>query len=96
MKIDVDQRKIAATVAVDGTPDAIDYDPLHDYVVATLGGAKELASVDVKTLKVVGTVKLPGSPELMAMDGKGRGVDPPAHAFVKSNVGGLNAELNAR
>jgi len=68
LEIDVDARKVLATIPVDGSPDAIDYDPVHDYVVVCLGGAKKLAAIDRKTLKVVGTVSLPGAPELMTID----------------------------
>src|SRR5205823_14987712 len=79
LEIDVDARKVLATIPVDGSPDAIDYDPVHDYVVVCLGGAKKLAAIDRKTLKVVGTVSLPGAHELMT-------IDPQAgHAFVAIN-----------
>ena len=57
LEIDVDARKVLATIPVDGSPDAIDYDPVHDYVVVCLGGAKKLAAIDLGSLQVTSIYK---------------------------------------
>lgn len=59
---------IVKTIQVGGSPDAIDYDPVHDSVVVSLGSGKAVVFVDRTTYKELGRVTLPGKPELMAVD----------------------------
>ena len=52
-----------------GNPDAILLDPLNDAVVVTQSGpSPTLVFIDRPTHKVLGSLKLPGAPELMAID----------------------------
>ncbi len=69
--VDTKAMTVLARIQVNGSPDAIDYDPVHDAAVVASGGAKELTMIDRTTRKVTATVKLPGAPELMTMDTKG-------------------------
>jgi YVTN family beta-propeller protein len=69
----------AATLVVDARvptggakPDAIAADPATGRVFVGLAGSDALAVIDPATRKVVSTISLPGNPELMAPDGKGR------------------------
>jgi len=59
---------VVKTIQVGGVPDAIDYDPVHDAVVVSLGSGRAVAFIDRMTYKEVGRVTLPGKPELMAVD----------------------------
>ncbi len=67
--IDTRAMKVLARISVNGTPDAIDYDPVHDTAVVASGG--ELTLIDRATRKITATVKLPGSAELLTVDPKG-------------------------
>ena len=61
---------VVKTIQVGGSPDAIDYDPVHDSVVVSLGSGKAVAFIDRTTYAELGRVTLPGKPELMAVDRK--------------------------
>jgi DNA-binding beta-propeller fold protein YncE len=64
--VDVGGLKLSKTLTVSGTPDAIQYDRVHDVILAGVSGAKtEVAFIDPKTQTVTGTVEVPGKPELM-------------------------------
>lgn len=52
-----------------GNPDAMVYDPLNDAVVlGQTGPSPNLAFIDRTSHKLIGSLKLPSSPELMAID----------------------------
>jgi YVTN family beta-propeller protein len=59
---------VVKTIQVGGSPDAIDYDPVHDSVAVSLGSGKAVVFIDRTTYKELGRVALPGKPELMAVD----------------------------
>lgn len=66
--VDVSNLKIQATIKVGSTSaDAIAYDAVDGLVVVSID-TDSLAFVDEKTRKVAGKIKLPGKPELMAVD----------------------------
>ncbi len=65
--VDVKLLKILATIKVGTGADAIEYDPVHGLVIVSING-DSLAFVDEKTRTVTGQLKLPGKPELMAID----------------------------
>jgi DNA-binding beta-propeller fold protein YncE len=66
--VDVPSRKIVKELAVGKSPDAIEYDPVHDLVLVALAGDKKLAFIDPAGQKLIGTLDLPGAPELMDVD----------------------------
>jgi YVTN family beta-propeller protein len=65
--VDVKALKILATIKMGTGADAIDYDPVHGLVIVSING-DSLGFIDEKTRKETGTLKLPGKPELMAID----------------------------
>jgi len=65
--------KVIKRVKTTGTdPDAILYDPSTNRVFAFNGHGTSVTAIDAKTNKVVGKVKLSGSPEFGVSDFKGR------------------------
>src|SRR5207247_9449514 len=52
------------------SPDAIEYDPAHDVILVALAADKKVAFIDPTTQVVVGTMALPGAPELMDINEK--------------------------
>ena len=73
--VDVAKLKITDEILTPvGNPDAILFDPLNNQVVvAQSGPSPNLAFIDVATHKVLGSLKLAASPDLMAIDtGAGR------------------------
>jgi DNA-binding beta-propeller fold protein YncE len=67
--VDVSGLKILKSLTVGVAPDAIEYDPVHDLILAGIFGPKaEVAFIDPKTQAVIGTMPLPGKPELMAVN----------------------------
>jgi YVTN family beta-propeller protein len=71
--IDVSKLQITAEIKTPlGNPDAMVYDPTNDaIVVGQTGPAPNLAFIDGTSHKVLGSLKLPSSPELMAIDPQG-------------------------
>ncbi len=65
--VDVKALKILATIPLGTGADALDYDPVHSLVVVSINGTS-LGFIDEKTRKKTGELKLPGKPELMAID----------------------------
>ena len=65
--IDVKLLKVLDNIKMGTSADAIDYDPVHGLIIVSLDSAS-LGFIDEKTRKQTGTLKLPGKPELMAMD----------------------------
>jgi DNA-binding beta-propeller fold protein YncE len=64
--VDVGGLKLSKTLTVSGIPDAIQYDRVHDVILVGLSGAKpEVAFIDPKSQTVIGTLEVPGKPELM-------------------------------
>jgi len=68
--VDVPGLKLIKTLDLGGSPDAIEYDPIHDIVLVGLASDKKVAFVDATAVTLLGTMSLPGSPELMAVDQK--------------------------
>jgi DNA-binding beta-propeller fold protein YncE len=68
--VDVPGLKLKQTLDLGGSPDAIDYDPVHDIVLVGLASDKKVAFIDATAVKLLGTMPLPGSPELMTVDQK--------------------------
>jgi len=66
--VDVSALKVLKKFDLGGSPDAIEYDPVHDVVLVSLSSDKKVAFIDPKTQTVLGTMPLPGSPELMTVD----------------------------
>jgi YVTN family beta-propeller protein len=65
--------KVIAKIPVTGRdPDAILYDPFTHRVFTCNGDAGSSTVIDAKTDKVIGTIKLSGSPEFSVTDGHGR------------------------
>jgi DNA-binding beta-propeller fold protein YncE len=68
--VDVAALKVTQKLDLGGSPDAIEYDPVHDIVLVGLISDKKVAFIDATAVKLLGTMPLPGSPELMAVDQK--------------------------
>ena len=66
--VDVKAMKVVKLIAAGAGPDAIDYDPINDVVVVSLASARKLVFIDRTLQRVVGSLDLPGKPELMAAD----------------------------
>lgn len=66
--IDTSALKILKKLDVGGSPDAIDFDPVHNIVAVSLSSDKALALIDAASQKVVARVPLPGDPELTTVD----------------------------
>ena len=71
--IDVSKLQITAEIKTPlGNPDAMVYDPTNDaIVVGQTGPSPNLAFIAGTSHKVLGSLKLPSSPELMAIDPQG-------------------------
>ena len=68
--VDVAAFKVLKKLDLGGSPDAIEYDPVHDVILVGLANDKKVAFIDTKTQTELGRMPLPGSPELMAVDQK--------------------------
>jgi DNA-binding beta-propeller fold protein YncE len=68
--VDVAAFKVLKKLDLGGSPDAIEYDPVHDVILVGLASDKKVAFIDAKTQTELGRMSLPGSPELMAVDQK--------------------------
>jgi len=69
---ELDSLRLIQEVAVSGKkPDAILYEPRHNYIITANGGSANLSVLDAGKLQVVATVPLPGPPEFMATDAAG-------------------------
>ena len=66
--VDVASMKVMATINVGGSPDAIEYDPVHNLVVVSLGRDNAVGFIDPTSRKLLGKLDVPGKPELMAVD----------------------------
>jgi YVTN family beta-propeller protein len=65
--LDVKTLKILTNIKMGTGADAIDYDPVHGLVIVSING-DSLGFIDEKTRTKTGELKLPGKPELMAID----------------------------
>jgi len=65
--VDVRLLKVLANIKMGTGADAIDYDPVHRLVIVSING-DSLGFIDERTRQVTGQLKLPGTPELMAID----------------------------
>ena len=65
--VDVKAFKVLDNIQMGTGADAIDYDPVHGLVIVSINGTS-LGFIDEKTRKKTGELKLPGKPELMAID----------------------------
>ena len=69
---ELDTLHVVQEVPVSGKkPDAILYEPRHNYVITANGESSNLSVLDADTLQVAATVPLPGPPEFMATDAAG-------------------------
>ena len=55
--VNISELKVIQQVQVGGTPDAIEYDPVHDVVAVSLGTGKQVAVIDLGARQVVKTYK---------------------------------------
>jgi DNA-binding beta-propeller fold protein YncE len=60
--------RVVKLIPAGGTPEAIVYDALRDVVVAAIPAAPRLVFIDRTLQRVVGSVSLPGRPDLMAVE----------------------------
>jgi YVTN family beta-propeller protein len=65
--VDVKTLKVLDNIPMGTGADAIDYEPVHGLVIVSING-DSLGFIDEKTRKKTGELKLPGTPELMAID----------------------------
>jgi DNA-binding beta-propeller fold protein YncE len=63
---------IVKQIPVGKDDDGITFDPATGAVLLTVGDGKQLVIVDARTASVTHTVDLPGEPEFLAADGKGK------------------------
>ena len=68
---DLTTLKPTATIPTGTKPDAIAYEATTKHIFIADADSADLTVVDAKTNKVVGTIKLGGAPEYIAVDGKG-------------------------
>ncbi len=68
-EIDPIAKTVVRSVDVDGSVDAVAYDPGNGHIYADEDNGTRIFVVDAKTMKTVGTVNLPGhKPEYLAVD----------------------------
>ena len=64
--------RVVQEVPVSGKkPDAILFEPRHNYIITANGESSNLSVLDAATLQAVATIPLPGPPEFMATDAAG-------------------------
>jgi YVTN family beta-propeller protein len=69
---ELDTLRVVQEVPVSGKkPDAILFEPRHNYIITANGESSNLSVLDAATLQAVATVPLPGPPEFMAADAAG-------------------------
>jgi DNA-binding beta-propeller fold protein YncE len=69
---ELDTLRVIHEIPVSGKkPDAILYEPRHNYIITANGESANLSIIDAGALQAAGTVPLPGPPEFMATDGAG-------------------------
>jgi DNA-binding beta-propeller fold protein YncE len=84
---ELDTLRVIQEVTVSGrNPDAILYEPRHNYIVTANGESANLSVLDAGTLQAVATLPLPGPPEFMATDGAGT-----VYVNIKTEAGKLVA-----
>jgi DNA-binding beta-propeller fold protein YncE len=84
---ELDTLRVSQEVAVSGRkPDAILYEPRHNYIMTANGESANLSVLDAGALQVVATVPLPGPPEFMVADAAGT-----VYVNIKTDPGKLVA-----
>jgi YVTN family beta-propeller protein len=69
---ELDTLHVIQEIPVSGmAPDAILFEPQHNYIFTANRESSDLSVIDAGTLQVVATIALPGPPEFMASDGAG-------------------------
>jgi DNA-binding beta-propeller fold protein YncE len=69
---ELDTLRVIQEVPISGRkPDAILYEPRHNYIITANGDSANLSVLDAGALQVVATVPLPGPPEFMVSDAAG-------------------------
>jgi DNA-binding beta-propeller fold protein YncE len=69
---ELDTLRVIHEIPVSGKkPDAILYEPRHNYLITANGNSDDLSVIDAGSLQIVAAVPLPGPPEFMATDGAG-------------------------
>ncbi len=66
--IDVGALKVVQRIDVSGSPDDIAYDPVNDVVAVSVPTRKKIVLINRTARKVVASVALPGTSELMTVD----------------------------
>src|SRR3984957_1585417 len=84
---ELDTLRVIQEITVSGkNPDAILYEPRHNYIITANGDSANLSVLDAGTLQVTATLPLPGPPEFMATDGAGT-----VYVNIKTEAGKLVA-----
>ena len=84
---ELDTLRVIHEIPVSGKkPDAILYEPRHNYLITANGDSDNLSVIDAGTLQIVAAVPLPGPPEFMATDDAGI-----VYVNIESNPGRLVA-----
>ena len=84
---ELDSLRLIREVPVSGKkPDALLYEPRHDYIITANGESANLSVLDAQTLEAVATIALPGPPEFMATDDAGM-----VYVNIKTEAGKLAA-----
>jgi DNA-binding beta-propeller fold protein YncE len=69
---ELDSLRVIHEIPVSGKkPDAVLYEPRHNYLITANGDSNNLSVIEAGTLQMVAAVPLPGPPEFMATDGAG-------------------------
>ena len=69
---ELDTLRLLRQVPISGkNPEAILFEPRHNYVITANGGSSDLSVLDAATLQSVATIPLPGPPQFMATDAAG-------------------------
>jgi YVTN family beta-propeller protein len=84
---ELDTLRVIHEIPVSGKkPDAILYEPRHNYLITANGDSDSLSVIDAGTLRLAADVPLPGPPEFMAADGAGM-----VYVNIKTDPGKLVA-----
>jgi YVTN family beta-propeller protein len=84
---ELDTLRVIHEIPVSGKkPDAILYEPRHNYLITANGDSDNLSVIDAGTLRLAADVPLPGPPEFMAADGAGM-----VYVNIKTDPGKLVA-----
>jgi DNA-binding beta-propeller fold protein YncE len=84
---ELDTLRVIHEIPISGKkPDAILFEPRHNYIITANGESANLSVIDAGTVQIVAEVPLPGPPEFMATDGAGM-----VYVNIKTDPGRLVA-----